>query len=155
MQCFPLFTLLLALGSPTVDFLSLDIEVFWVKYKCCCWNLNSHIRAQSWRCWRQFLGQRFVVLSNLHKLWWHPKCLNHANIINSGGHSGHQRRNRVSFLGQKVLSLNIRGSYSFTFCDDCSLGKNSSTFSPPMATHTSLLLPGGSSCLSINKSNPI
>ena len=28
MQCFPLFTLLLALGSPTVDFLSLDIEVF-------------------------------------------------------------------------------------------------------------------------------
>ena len=27
MQCFPLYTLLLALGSPTVDFLSLDIEV--------------------------------------------------------------------------------------------------------------------------------
>ena len=27
MQCFPLYTLLLALGNPTVDFLSLDIEV--------------------------------------------------------------------------------------------------------------------------------
>ena len=26
-QCFPLYTLLLALGSPTVDFLSLDVEV--------------------------------------------------------------------------------------------------------------------------------
>ena len=28
MQCFPLFSILLALGSPIVDFLSLDIEVF-------------------------------------------------------------------------------------------------------------------------------
>ena len=111
---------------------------------------NTHIRAQSWRCWRQFLGQRFVVLSNLHKLWWHPKCLNHANIINSGGHSGHQRRNRVSFLGQKVLSLRIRWMDSFTACDHCYLGQNSSTFSPPMATHTSLLLPGGPACLFIN-----
>ena len=27
MQCFPLYTLLLALGNPTVDFLSLDVEV--------------------------------------------------------------------------------------------------------------------------------
>ena len=27
MQCFPFYTLLLALGNPTVDFLSLDIEV--------------------------------------------------------------------------------------------------------------------------------
>jgi hypothetical protein len=26
MQCLPLYTLLLALGNPTVDFLSLDIE---------------------------------------------------------------------------------------------------------------------------------
>ena len=27
MQCFPFYTLLLAIGNPTIDFLSLDIEV--------------------------------------------------------------------------------------------------------------------------------
>ena len=159
MQCFPLFTLLLALGSPTVDFLSLDIEVSWEIQKQKLKSKLSKITTLGPRVGgptNNSLGKGFFFflqihvatqLTYLHKWHWHPKCLKY--IINSGGHSGHQRRNRVSFLGQKVLSLQIRWNYSSkAACDDCSLGQNSSTCSPPMATPISLLLQGGLSWLS-------
>ena len=58
MQCFPLYTLLLALGSPTVDFLSLDIEVHppHIVFKT---NFSTQKRVPSWRCCKLFHGQRF------------------------------------------------------------------------------------------------
>ena len=52
-QCFPLYTLLLALGSPTVDFLSLDVEVLlcsWKKQNLIYHPITLEQRVLSWRC---------------------------------------------------------------------------------------------------------
>ena len=99
MQCFPLYTLLLALGSPTVDFLSLDIEVsFFTLFGR---NLN--------------FPQKGPELEVLQTIPW-TKVLSRTqfesvsakkSISTLGGHSSYQRGDRVSHLGEKVPNIHL------------------------------------------------
>ena len=98
MQCFPFYSLLLAMDSPTVDFFSLDIEVslFTVFGK----TLNLSKRAQSWRCCKLFHGQRCFQFSPSRTQFGSVSAKKSLSTL--GGHSGNQRGDRVSHLEEKV-----------------------------------------------------
>ena len=80
MQCFPLYTLLLALGNPTVDFLSLDVEVCFKQIDLFSVKLHD------------FKGPELEVLETVPwaKVAQLLLFVINDHIPNQGGHSGYQ-----------------------------------------------------------------
>ena len=78
MQCFPLFSLILALGKPVIDYLSLDIEGTELEVRKCygrCFQKNPGI-AQGARiqCGNDSCGYAVQVTQRQRQPWGKIQC---------------------------------------------------------------------------------
>ena len=98
MQCFPLYTLLLALDSPTVDFLSLDIEVSIRFFQ----TKESKFSPKK--------GSRVGGAANYSMDKGATNFLpqeRSASFSPPGGHPSYQRGDRVSHLEEKAPNVHL------------------------------------------------
>ena len=160
MQCFPLYTLLLALGNPTVDFLSLDIEVslavFQVIPNLNCSTKGSRIGGVTdYSMVKGALLFKYMILFanfyfKIFVLWWKSVSLKEIHTLRwisklsvlRPSFSTWRQGLTSQYLpeGSQHDKCDIKISHKIVFFNLS--GKNFSTCSPPMATLILLLLQG-------------